>query len=221
MVCGEIILVENIMNIVAIIPAYNEQETIGNVLSVLTKVKKLDKIIVVSDGSTDKTVNVAKKFDVEVIALEENLGKGGAMKAGLTDMSADVLLFLDADLIGLKVKHVCDLLEPVLKDEADITIGIFEEGRIVTDLAQKVIPKLSGQRALKAGILEGISDLEVTRFGVEVALNNYIKKSKVRLKKVVLRNMSHVTKEEKLGFFKGVNARMKMYWEIVNYIAKK
>lgn len=209
------------MNVVAIVPAYNEQKTIGDVLSVLTKVKELNKIIVVSDGSTDKTVNVAKKFDVEVIALKKNLGKGGAMKAGLSDISADILLFLDADLIGLKIKHVSSLLEPVLKDEADITIGVFEEGRIVTDLAQKVIPKLSGQRALKANILEGISDLEVTRFGVEVALNNYIKKSKVRLKKVVLRNMSHVTKEEKLGFFKGVNARMKMYWEIVNYVVKK
>ncbi len=109
----------------------------------------------------------------------------------------------------------------VLKDEADITIGIFEEGRIFTDLAQKMIPKLSGQRALKASVLEGISDLEVTRFGVEVALNNHIRKSNLRLRKVFLNNMSHVTKEEKLGFLKGVNARMKMYWEILSYIVKK
>ncbi len=209
------------MNIVAIIPAYNEEDTIGSVLSVLKKVDKIKKIIVVSDGSKDDTVVIAKSFDVEVIALKENMGKGGAMKVGLEEGPADILLFLDADLIGLKKKHVNDLLNPVLKNQADITIGVFEEGRVFTDLAQKMVPKLSGQRALQASVLNGISDLEVARFGVEVALNNHIKKSKVRLKKVVLNNMSHVTKEEKLGFLKGVNARMKMYWEILSYIVKK
>ncbi len=209
------------MNIVAIIPAYNEGETIGGVLSVLKKVNKIKKIVVVSDGSEDDTVEVAKSFDVEVIVLKENMGKGGAMKKGLDNGSADILLFLDADLIGLKEKHINDLLSPVLENQADITIGIFEEGRVFTDLAQKMIPKLSGQRALRASILEGISDLDVARFGVEVALNNHIKKSKVRLKKVALSNMSHVTKEEKLGFLRGVNARMKMYWEILSCIVKK
>ncbi len=209
------------MDIVAIIPAYNEEKTIAAVLRVLKKIKKIKEIIVVSDGSTDNTVKVAKSFKVTVIDLEKNRGKGGAMKKGLENNSADVLLFLDADLIGLKEKHVNDLLRPVLKDEVDITIGVFEKGRVLTDLAQKIIPKLSGQRALKASVLEGISGLEVSRFGVEVALNNYIKKSKVRLGKVILSNMSHVTKEEKLGFLKGVNARIKMYWEIIYYIIKK
>ncbi len=209
------------MNIVAIIPAYNEEETISDVLSVLKKIPEIKRIVVVSDGSKDNTVEVAKSFGVDVIALKKNMGKGGAMKMGLDGCTADVLLFLDADLIGLKKAHVYDLLEPVLQDEAEITIGIFEEGRVFTDLAQKMIPKLSGQRALKASVLEGISDLEVARFGVEVALNNHIKKSKLRLEKVVLSNMSHVMKEEKLGFLKGVNARMKMYWEILSYIVKK
>ncbi len=209
------------MNIVAIIPAYNEENTIGDVLSVLKKVDKIKKIIVVSDGSKDDTVIVAKSFDVEVIALKENMGKGGAMKVGLDDGPADILLFLDADLIGLKKKHVNALLNPVLEDRADITIGVFEEGRVFTDLAQKMIPKLSGQRALRASVLNGMSNLEVARFGVEVALNNHIKKTNLRLEKVVLSNMSHVTKEEKLGFLKGVNARMKMYWEILSYIVKK
>ena len=209
------------MNIVAIIPAYNEENTIGGVLTVLKKIPEIKKIVVVSDGSEDNTVEIAKSFEVDVIALEENLGKGGAMKIGLDKCSADILLFLDADLIGLKKKHIYDLLDPVLKNKADITIGIFEEGRIFTDLAQKMIPKLSGQRALKASVLEGISNLEVARFGVEVALNRHIEGSNLKVKRVVLSNMSHVTKEEKLGFLKGVNARMKMYWEILSYIVKK
>ncbi len=209
------------MNIVAIIPAYNEEENIARVLSVLKKIKEINKIIVVSDGSTDNTVKIAESFDVNVINLNKNRGKGGAMQKGLENAKADILLFLDADLIGLKAKHVHNLLDPVLENKADMTIGIFKNGRIITDLAQKMVPKLSGQRALKACVLEGISNLEISRFGVEVALNNCLKKSNFTIKKVILHNMSHVTKEEKLGLFKGVNARMKMYWEIISYIIKK
>ena len=209
------------MNIVAIIPAYNEEETLGGVLSVLKKVKKINKIIVVSDGSTDKTVEVAESFKVDVIALKENKGKGCAINKGLEKAFADILLFLDADLLGLKVEHVNDLLEPVLKDKAEMTIGVFKNGRVLTDLAQKIVPNLSGQRALKASALQGISDLEISRFGVEAALGNHIKKTDIKIQKVVLNNMTHITKEEKLGLFKGVNARMKMYWEIISYIIKK
>ncbi|WDU84034.1 hypothetical protein [Caloramator sp. Dgby_cultured_2] len=46
-------------------------------------------------------------------------------------------MLLDADLIGLNEQHVLDLLLPVLNDEADMTVGIFVNGRLTTDLAQK------------------------------------------------------------------------------------
>jgi len=209
------------MNIVAIIPAFNEGANIDKVLAVLTKVKDLDKIIVVSDGSTDNTVEVAKSFGVEVIALEQNQGKGCAMRVGVERGIADIILFLDADLIGLTKKHILALLAPVMKGEVDMTVGVFEDGRVVTDLAQKLIPKLSGQRAVKSSVLRNLSDFDVAKFGVEVVLNNYIKEDKISWKKVILHEMSHLTKEEKLGLFKGMNARMKMYWEIVSYIMKK
>lgn len=209
------------MNVVAIIPAYNEEHTIGDVLSVLKKNQKIKQIIVVSDGSTDDTVEVAKSFGVEVIDLFENQGKGAAMKKGLERGLADIILFLDADLVGLKNYHVNSLLEPVLKDKADVTIGIFEDGRILTDFAQKITPKLSGQRAIRASVLDNIPDMEIARFGVESVLNDYIKSSKSRVQRVLLKNMSHITKEEKLGLFKGVNARVQMYWDIVKYTIEK
>jgi glycosyltransferase involved in cell wall biosynthesis len=152
--------------------------------------------------------------------LVENRGKGGALKAGLDNFRADVVLFLDADLLGLTPKHVLNLLEPVINDEADMTIGIFEGGRIATDLAQKMAPYLSGQRALKFSLLERISDLDIARFGVEVALNRFMESSAIRVKEVVLHDMSHVMKEEKMGVWKGMAARMKMYWEIIKYLTR-
>ena len=208
------------METIAIIPAYNEEKNIGHVLSVLTDVALIKKVIVVSDGSTDDTVNVARSYGVEIIELMENRGKGGALKAGLDNFQADVVLFLDADLLGLTEKHVLNLVEPVINDEADMTIGIFEKGRIATDLAQKMAPYLSGQRALKFSLLEKISDLDVARFGVELALNRFMESSNIRVKEVLLYDMSHVMKEEKMGVWKGMAARMKMYWEIIKYLTR-
>ncbi|MEW5921092.1 MAG: glycosyltransferase family 2 protein [Bacillota bacterium] len=208
------------MEAIAIIPAYNEEKTIGSVLEVLEKVSLIKKIIVVSDGSTDNTVEVARNYNVEVIELEENRGKGGALKAGLENLTADVVLFLDADLIGLTVEHVHNLLLPVMYNGVDMTIGIFEKGRIATDLAQKITPQLSGQRALKFSLLEQISDIDVARFGVEVALNRFMELSGTKVQEVILNDMSHVMKEEKLGVWKGMAARMKMYWEIVKYLTR-
>ncbi len=208
------------MDVMAIIPAYNEERTIGEVLSVLKKVSLVKKIIVVSDGSTDNTVQVARKYDVEIVELQENRGKGGAIKAGIDNIKADVVLFLDADLLGLTPLHVYNLLHPVINGEADMTIGLFEKGRIATDLAQKMAPYLSGQRALKFFLLEQISDLDVARFGVEVALTRFVESSKIVVKEVLLRDMSHVMKEEKLGVWKGMAARMKMYWEIIKYLTR-
>lgn len=208
------------MEIIAIIPAYNEEKTIGEVLAVLKNVPLIKKIVVVSDGSTDNTVEVAKSYGVEVVELTENRGKGGALKAGLDNFKADVVLFLDADLLGLTPTHVENLLMPIINDEAEMTIGIFEKGRIATDLAQKMAPYLSGQRAMKFSILEQVSDLDVARFGVEVALNRYMESANIRVKEVLLPDMSHVMKEEKLGVLRGMAARMKMYWEIFKYLAR-
>ncbi len=208
------------MNVIAIIPAYNEEKTIGEVLTVLKEIDVIDRIVVVSDGSTDGTVDVAREFDVHVIELHENMGKGGAMKAGFESAEAEVILFLDADLLGLTSHHVHALLEPVLTGEAEMTLGIFGGGRMVTDLAQKVAPYLSGQRAVRRSLLEQISDMDIARFGVEVALTRQIENQDIRVKEVVLTDMSHVMKEEKLGIVKGLAARIKMYWEIVKYFTK-
>ncbi len=209
------------MQVIAIVPAYNEANTVGTVVEALNQVELINDIVVVSDGSTDNTVEVAMEHGARVVELLENRGKGGAMKAGLEKNHADVILFLDADLIGLTKEHIERLLLPVVSKEFDMTMGIFEKGRFATDLAQKFAPNLSGQRAMGRWVLENISDIDMTRFGVEVALNKMIEQNKIKVKEVFLENMSHVMKEEKMGVLKGLAARMKMYWEIMKYFTKQ
>lgn len=180
----------------------------------------VNQIIVVSDGSTDATVETALQFDeVEVVELPENRGKGGAIMAGLEHTRAEILLFLDADLIGLAPAHIRALLEPVLQGRAAMVIGLFDKGRVATDLAQKMAPFLSGQRVLHREILESISGLDIARFGLEMALHRSVEANKIKVETVCLPVLSHLMKEEKLGFRKGMAARLKMYWEIIRYVA--
>lgn len=209
------------MKVSAVIPAYNEDKTIENIIKVLRTVPCIDELIVVDDGSEDHTAWVAEQAGAMVISLPENIGKGGAMMEGVSKAAGEVILFLDADLIGLTSKHVLKLLEPVLKGEADMSVGIFEHGRVATDLAQYFAPFLSGQRVVRRSLFEGISDLEATRFGVEMALTRYVAEKGLVTHEIILSDMSHKMKEEKLGFFKGFSARLKMYWEIAKFLSSQ
>lgn len=205
-------------SVTAIIPAYNEEKTIGDVIKVVKKVKLVDKIIVVSDGSIDKTVDIAKKQKVEILDLRDNIGKGGALNKGVNATQSEILLFLDADLLGLNEQHITDLLIPVVNEEVDMTIGVFSNGRFTTDFAQKVAPYLSGQRAIRRYLFENIPNIDITRYGVEVALTKYVMVNNIKTKEIILENLTHLMKEEKLGIIKGFTSRMKMYWDIVKVI---
>ncbi|MTI67475.1 MAG: glycosyltransferase family 2 protein [Firmicutes bacterium] len=204
--------------ITAVIPAFNEEKTIGEVIKTVSKVDIIDNIVVVSDGSKDNTANIAKGLDAEVLELSENIGKGGAIKRGINRSKGDIILFLDADLVNLKPKHIMDLLKPVISDNYQMAIGVFDSGRKVTDLAQKITPFLSGQRAIKRDVIEQISNLDVTRYGVELAITKYVNKNNIKYKEVILPNLTHIMKEEKLGLFKGFTERLRMYWDIVKMI---
>ena len=144
------------MRVAAIVPAYNEEQTIGPVIEALLDCQVLDEIIVVSDGSDDHTVEVASKYPVNVVELAENVGKGGAMRAGADVTACEVLLFVDADLVGLQRDHIEALLEPVLSGRTAMSIGVFSEGRRSTDLAQKIAPSLSGQRAVRKDLFDQV-----------------------------------------------------------------
>lgn len=208
------------MAVSAVIPAYNEEKTVGGIVQVVKSVPEISEVIVVSDGSEDQTAVVAATAGATVIDLQENHGKGGAMMAGVKQAKEEIILFLDADLIGLTPDHIVDLITPVIRQEADMTIGIFEKGRLTTDLAQLIAPYLSGQRVVHKEHISRINNLEMTRYGVEVALTRYAVEHNLRVKEVHLPELSHIMKEEKLGIMKGFAARMKMYWEIAKFVGK-
>jgi glycosyltransferase involved in cell wall biosynthesis len=205
----------NTMKTAILIPAFNEETTIGKVLRVALVCQDIDEVIVISDGSTDKTISVARKLGAKVVDLPENMGKGAAIMAGLKATQADIIVLLDADLVGLNSSHIRLLLEPVSKGEADMTVGVFKSGRVSTDLSQRLAPFLNGQRAMHRQVLESLSDLELSRYGVDIIISRYAKNMNLKVVSVELNNLTQIMKEEKLGFLQGMRARLKMYRQIV------
>lgn len=208
------------MKVAAIVPAYNEECRIGAVLGAICAASLIDEIIVVSDGSKDRTAEVAALFPgVRIIVHHRNLGKGAAVATGVRSTDAEVILLIDADLRGLRPRHVDCLVRPILEG-VDMSVGIFKKGKLWSDTAQLLTPHISGQRALHRELIEQVPGLSEVRSGIEVAITQIAKKRKMRIRRVILDGVTHTAKERKLGFVKGTAARAKMYAEIGRVIVK-
>lgn len=204
-----------------IVPAFNEAHRISVALESILHATLVHEIIVVSDGSTDDTVKVASTFDrVRVVDLPFNIGKGGAMCAGVAHTDADIIAFFDADLIGLRPSHVDQVIRPLLSGQCDMCVGIFRGGKFWSDTGQVITPFLSGQRAMYRKVFESVPFLPEIRMGAEITITTYAKRLKATVKKVVLRGVSNTHKEQKLGLVKGAAARAKMYREIARAMVK-
>lgn len=206
---------EGLRPVAVIVPAYNEEQRILHVLLAVAEASLVTEVIVVSDGSRDRTAEVAAKMPgVTVIELPFNLGKGGAMAAGVASTKANVIAFVDADLLGLTGAHIDRIIRPVLEGECDMCVGIFRGGKVWSDVGHKISPFLSGQRALRRDLFEAVPYMAELRMGVEVALTKAAKRRKARVRRVVIPGVSNTHKEEKFGLVKGTAERMKMYTEI-------
>ncbi len=109
-----------------IIPVYNEQLTIGNIIDrVKAAVQQTgleNEIIVVDDHSHDKSLLVAKRHGVKLYTLEQHMGKGYALRAGFSKAKGDVIVTMDSDG-SHRPEELSEVLAPVLEDKADLVIG--------------------------------------------------------------------------------------------------
>lgn len=167
-----------------LIPAYNEAERIGATITAVRSFLRDGEIIVVDDGSSDQTAQIADANGATCVFRQSNQGKGAALQAALALSQGDIVLLLDADL-GDTAREAELLLLPVKNGGADMTIATFPviPGKgggmgFVVKLARWGIRQLtgrimaaplSGQRAIRRDTL-----LETGGFaagwGVEIAL---------------------------------------------------
>lgn len=114
------------MNFCVLIPAYNSERTLGELISRVLKIlPQKEKILVVDDGSKDKTLEIAKSNEIEFVTHSTNLGKGEALKNGFSwaiKNDFDFVLTLDSDLQHLPEK-IPNFIQKQIETQADLVVG--------------------------------------------------------------------------------------------------
>jgi glycosyltransferase involved in cell wall biosynthesis len=185
------------MQLVIGIPAYNEEKNIAKILVKLSQIS--DRIIVCNDGSSDMTGEIAQKMGAIVINHKKNLGYGAAIRSiflKAKELDSDILVTFDADGQH-RIEDIKNVIEPIIKGEADIVIGsrfldksdeipayrkfginaITKVSNIATK--QKITDSQSGFRAYSKKALQDITPSE---YGMGVSTEILIKADKLNLK---------------------------------------
>jgi glycosyltransferase involved in cell wall biosynthesis len=135
-----------------IVPAYNEEKKIVDTLSRIRKVPLAKEIIVVDDGSKDKTAEKAGKY-ARILKMRVNRGKGAAMRAGAKMAKGDILVFIDASQFN--PEEIPKLVARMKRDRADMVVGIRDFS--IIPWHRRVTNNLT-RLAILIGTGRGISD---------------------------------------------------------------
>jgi glycosyltransferase involved in cell wall biosynthesis len=212
----------NIKKISCIICAFNEEKRISVVLSALKNHPYIDEIIVVDDGSTDKTKDIVKQFDfIKLISQEKNGGKSKAMARGIKESSYDTLLFLDADILSITQNDITELVKPIIEGRVDMSISLRKNSLLIFKMIG--LDFVSGERVIsKKYLIDQLEKIEeLPGFGVEVFMNRIIIDNKLRIKIVKWTNVRVERKRDKVGFWKGTIGDFLMIIEIMKVISFK
>ncbi|HTV11873.1 MAG TPA: glucosyl-3-phosphoglycerate synthase [Acidimicrobiales bacterium] len=176
------------------IPAFNEEATIGDVVScigedLMSRHHLVDELLVVDDGSTDATAKEAETAGATVLSLAVTSGKGEAMRQGLLATSGDIVMYCDGDIYDFSARFVLGLTGPLLTEPGTALVkgayrrpldGQVGEGGRVTELVAKPLiglyfPELSalrqplaGEAAAWRGVLSGLTYED--GYGVELGM---------------------------------------------------
>ncbi len=205
-----------------IIPALNESKRIEEILSQIKGHPKVVEIIVVDDGSSDGTSYVVRNFvrlnpdsGVRLIQLEHNLGKADAMEIGVQQASSDVIMFLDADVIGFTHQKMSAIMDPVLDGKYEMFVGVNARRIYILNKLLRVVPIISGARALTKNLWNSIPKKHKKNFMIEIALNYGAKQTELGMNMILIEGMRHTIKERKYGLWRGFIARVKMCVDVI------
>lgn len=212
------------MKIACVIPAYNESERIGTVLKPVVESKLFDRVVVVDDGSEDKweLKSILDQYPnhVEHYWLPVNKGKSFAVARAVKYLggSVDLVCLLDADLEGLTIMNLVQLVTPVCG------AGIWD-GFADATLSRRpsygglFYPKLdifTGERVLPLSLLEECKLESRTSFEMEAVINGVLICSHARIKVVDWPNVTNPTKMTKYGVWNGVKKDWRMFRDMSN-----
>ncbi len=188
----------------AIVCAYNEEQRLASVLDGLLNASFIQEIIVVDDGSKDRTPDILHQYKqnprIRPIFLSPNHGKGYAMAEATAAAGGDILLFVDADLMNWDAGYASQVLSPILKGQADMVIGYplrANDMWYAVDI-MGIQRWLSGQRAVwRTDLLPIVAKMRPSRFGVETLINMHYRTRHQPIRMIRLQGLLHPIKFEK------------------------
>ncbi len=187
------------MKLTFIVPAYNEAATIGEVLTRVQALGLDTQVIVVDDGSTDQTAEIAAGFDGVQVVRQRNRGKGAAIRAAIPLVEGEIVVIQDADMEYDPVE-VPTLIEPIESGVADVVYGSRLAGgrpqraylfwHLVGNRVLSLVTGLlfnttlsdmeTGYKAFRAEVLRGL-DLREDGFGIEPEITGKICRQQLRI----------------------------------------
>ena len=226
---------QNKFRLSVLMPAYNEEATIEEILKKLLKLKDVYEIIVVNDCSTDNTEAVVKSIKSAKIKFfnhEKNQGKTAAIATAKEQASGDIIIIQDADL-EYDPDEIAGVIEPIVKGQADVVYGsrflVRKAARVLYYyhyLANTFLTFLSNlltnvnmtdietcYKAFRAPILKEMQ-LTSKGFGMEVEITAMISRLDVRIYEVPISYYGRTYEEgKKIGIKDGIMA----IWYILFY----
>lgn len=194
-----------------IVTAYNEEKNIKNIITEIRDLSK-DRIIVIDDGSKDKTYDYIPKVNNLIkIKNSSNKGKGYSVKRALSYCNADYICIVDGDIKGV-MRHI-KFLEPIIKEYDCIVLtppikgggyGIFRKYSryVVNRRTSADIPWcLSGVRIIKREALEKIKEKISDRFAFEVSMIIELINSGYKIRNFDVEFTHDITKRDIKGFY--------------------
>lgn len=225
------------MKLSIIIPCYNEEKTIEEIIDRVRRVN-LDKeikkeIIVVDDGSTDGTKEILKRVSsqgkIKTIIHKRNLGKGAAVRTGIKYCAGKVIIIQDADL-EYNPSDYPKLLKPIIKGEAKIVYGTRRKVKIKPEFYLSVLGNklltwstnllfgsclsdvFVGYKAFKKEVLKEI-ELKSNRFNIEIELTAKFLKKGIKIKEVPISYQGRGWREgKKISFWDGLVSLFNVFY---------
>jgi glycosyltransferase involved in cell wall biosynthesis len=202
-----------------IVCAFNEGPRIGAVLAVATAHPLIAEVIVVDDGSSDDTREVASRCPtVRLISHARNEGKSKAVATGVAAARHDLLMLLDADLKGLSADDLTALAAPVLGGQAAVSLSLRRNSLAL--FRWLGIDFVSGERVVERRLLvDALHDIHaLPRFGIEVFMNKRIIAARLSLAIARWPSVTQSRKTEKMGWWRGTLAEGRMIFDLMDAV---